>query len=49
MNTRDFRIEQFLVGGGWQRITVEKGVTFLRKIKCRVLKKEKERARLVLD
>jgi hypothetical protein len=49
MNIRHFRIEQFLVVGGMQRITVEKGVTFLRKIKCRVLKKEKERARLILD
>jgi hypothetical protein len=28
MNARHFRIEQFLVGGGLQRIRVEKGVTF---------------------
>jgi len=49
MDIRHFRIEQFLFVGGLQRILVEKGVTFLRKIKCRVLKKEKERARLILD
>jgi hypothetical protein len=49
MNTRHFKIEQFLVVGGFQRIAIEKGVTFLRKIKCRVLEKEKERARLFLD
>ena len=47
MNTQHCRIEQFLVVSGLQRIRVEKEVTFLRKIKCRVLKKEKERARLL--
>jgi hypothetical protein len=49
MNIQHFMVEQFLVVGGFQRIAVEKGVTFLRKIKCRVLKKEKEGARPFLD
>jgi hypothetical protein len=39
MNIGHFSFEQFLFGGGFQMIAVEKGVTFLHKIKCRVAQK----------